>query len=147
MAERESALEGFKSFILRGNVIDLAVAVVIGAAFSAVVTSVVDGLLTPLISAVFGKTDLTKVGTFTLNNASFSVGLVLNALLRFLIVAAVVYFLVVRPLNTLLARFARGEETAAAPDPQLELLAEIRDLLARGGTSTASAVQAEPTRL
>lgn len=130
MAEKTSLIAGFKSFVLRGNVVDLAVAVVIGVAFAAVVKAVLDGLVTPLIAAIFGATSLDGVGRFTINDANFSIGVVLTALLNFLAVAAVIYFLVVTPVNRLLARFASGEEPAAAPDPQLVLLGEIRDLLA-----------------
>ncbi len=130
MAGNPSLIQGFKSFVLRGNVVDLAVAVVIGAAFATVVKSVVDGVITPVVAAVFGESKLDGVGAFTINHANFSLGLILAAIINFLAVAAVVYFLVVVPVNRLLARFAAGEEPAAAPDPQLVLLGEIRDLLA-----------------
>jgi large conductance mechanosensitive channel len=123
-------LKGFRDFIARGNVVDLAVAVVIGAAFTAVITAVVKGIVDPLIAAVFGKPNLNDVGTFTINNADFSIGLVLTALLNFLIVAAVIYFLVVAPMNTMNARLRRNDE----PEPETQsdeamLLTEIRDLL------------------
>lgn len=121
---------GFKEFITRGNVLDLAVAVVIGAAFTKIVTALVDGLINPLIAAIFGKTDLTGVGNFTVNDAKFSIGLVLDAALSFLFVAAAIYFFIVLPLNKLAERRARGQEPE--PDPlttEQELLTEIRDLL------------------
>lgn len=123
-------LKGFKEFIMRGNVVDLAVAVVIGAAFTKIVTALVDGLINPLIAAIFGKTDLTGVGNFTVNDAKFSIGLVLDAALSFLFVAAAIYFFIVLPLNKLAERRARGQEPE--PDPlttEQELLTEIRDLL------------------
>ena len=101
-------LKGFKAFVMRGNVIDLAVAVVLGAAFTAVVNAVVKGLITPVIAAVFGKPDLTQVGNFTINNAQFSLGLILDALFNFLIIAAAVYFIIVLPVNKLLERLARA---------------------------------------
>lgn len=130
MASNEGLIAGFKNFVLRGNVVDLAVAVVIGAAFKGVVDALLAGLVNPLISALFGKPNLDAVGTFTVNGSNFSVGVVLTALINFLAIAAVVYFLVVRPVNRLLTRFAAGDEPAKAPDPQLVLLGEIRDLLA-----------------
>jgi len=123
-------LKGFKEFIMRGNVVDLAVAVVIGAAFGAVVTSIVNGLINPLIAAIFGKTDISGVWNFTINGAHFSIGAILQAGLNFLFVAAAVYFVIVMPLNKLAERRARGEEPE--PDPlttDQELLTEIRDLL------------------
>jgi large conductance mechanosensitive channel len=123
-------LKGFKEFIMRGNVVDLAVAVVIGAAFGAVVKSMVDGLINPLIAAIFGKTDISKVLTFEINNSTFSIGLILQAALNFLFVAAAVYFVIVMPLNKLAERRARGVEPE--PDPlttEQQLLTEIRDSL------------------
>lgn len=128
-------LKGFKEFILRGNVVDLAVAVVIGAAFATVVSALVAGFINPLIAAIFGKPDLSGVMAFDINNAHFSIGLILNALLYFVIVAAVIYFVIVMPLNTLAARRKRGESPEPeAPAEDILLLQEIRDLLrARGG--------------
>ena len=123
-------LKGFKDFVMRGNVIDLAVAVVLGAAFTAVVNAVVKGLITPVIAAVFGKPDLTQVGNFTINNAQFSLGLILDALFNFLIIAAAVYFIIVLPVNKLLERLAQGREAEPeAPSPEVLLLTEIRDSL------------------
>lgn len=106
-------MEGFKKFILRGNVMDLAVAVVIGAAFTAVVNALVAGLINPLIAAIFGKPNLDRVATFDLNGAHFSIGVILTALVNFLIVAAAVYFLVVLPVNTLMKRYAKEPEPDA----------------------------------
>ena len=123
-------LKGFKEFIMRGNVVDLAVAVVIGAAFTKIVDGLVKGLINPIIAAIFGKTDLTGVGNFKINDARFSIGLVLDSALSFLFVAAAVYFFIVMPLNKLAERRARGQEPE--PDPlttDQELLTEIRDLL------------------
>ena len=101
----------FKEFISRGNVVDLAVAVVIGAAFTAIVTAVVEGLITPLIGMIGGK-DFRQM-TFTVNNSVFSYGIVINAVIYFVSVAAVVFFLVVKPLNVLQERRRRGEEPPA----------------------------------
>lgn len=124
-------LSGFKDFIMRGNVVDLAVAVVIGAAFSTVVTALVEGLINPLIAALFGSPDLTGVGVFLLNGAEFSVGLVLDAILKFLMVAAAIYFLIVLPMNKLAERRKAGvEPEPEKPAEDILLLQEIRDLLA-----------------
>jgi large conductance mechanosensitive channel len=118
-------LKGFKQFILRGNVIDLAVAVVIGAAFGAVVTALVKDLLTPLIAALVGKPDFSRL-TFTVNNSQFLYGEFINALISFLLLAAAVYFFVIAPMNAIVARMHRGE---APPDPTMkkcpECLSEI----------------------
>jgi large conductance mechanosensitive channel len=132
-------VKGFKDFLMRGNVVDLAVAVVIGAAFVAVVAAVVGGLINPLIAAVFGKPDLSDVASFTINDAQFSIGVILNALLNFVLVAAAVYFLIVVPMNHLAERRKRGEEPEPeAPSEDVILLTEIRDLLARQGGGTLS---------
>jgi large conductance mechanosensitive channel len=123
-------LKGFKEFIMRGNVVDLAVAVIIGAAFGKIVTSLVDGLINPLIAAIFGKTDISGVWFFKINDAEFHIGWILQAALNFLFVAAAVYFFIVIPLNKLAERRKRGQEPE--PDPlttDQELLTEIRDLL------------------
>ena len=123
-------LTGFKNFVLRGNVVDLAVAVVIGAAFGQVVSGFLNGLINPLIAAVAGKPNLNSVGQFTLNQAKFSIGLLLTPLVSFLVIAAAIYFLVVMPLNKLAERRARGvEPKTEAPSPEVALLTEIRDCL------------------
>ncbi|HEX4486528.1 MAG TPA: large conductance mechanosensitive channel protein MscL [Terriglobales bacterium] len=106
-------LTGFKQFVLRGNVVDLAVGVVIGAAFGSVVTAFTKDLLTPLIGAFAGKPDFSSIG-FTLNGSQFLVGDFLNITISFLLVAGVVYFCVVTPMNHLIARM----KSAPAPaDP------------------------------
>jgi large conductance mechanosensitive channel len=106
-------LKGFKQFILRGNVLDLAVAVVIGAAFGNLVTAFVKDLLTPLIAAIFGEPDFSAI-TFTINGSRFLIGDFINALVAFLVIAAAVYFFVIVPVNAVMARMRRGE---APPDP------------------------------
>lgn len=129
--------KGFKEFIVRGSVIDLAVAVVIGAAFTTVVNSLVEGFINPLIAAIFGEPDLAGVGAFEINGAQFSLGLILNAVINFVLVAVAIYFLVVLPINTLNQRRQRGGgEPAEEPAPSDEalLLAEIRDLLKTGSS-------------
>jgi large conductance mechanosensitive channel len=106
-------MKGFKQFILRGNVLDLAVAVVMGAAFGAVVTALVKDLITPLIAAIVGKPDFSGI-VFTVNNSKFPIGDFINALVSFLLIGTAVYFFVVLPVNKLMARLRRGE---APPDP------------------------------
>lgn len=106
-------LKGFKEFVLRGNVIDLAVAVVIGGAFGAVVAALVKDLLTPLIAAIVGKPDFSAI-QFTVNGSKFLIGDFINALISFLLVAAAIYFFVVAPMNAIIARRNRGQ---APPDP------------------------------
>jgi large conductance mechanosensitive channel len=93
-------LSGFRQFLLRGNVVDLAVAVVIGAAFGAVVTAFVKDLVTPLIAAIGGQPDFSAL-TFTINNSKFLYGEFINAVISFIIIAAVIYFVVVVPMNQL----------------------------------------------
>lgn len=123
-------LKGFKDFLTRGNVVDLAVAVVIGAAFGLVVKGLVDGLIDPLVAAIAGEPNLNQVGTFTLNNAQFSIGVFLTPLINFLIVAAAIYFIVVLPLNHLAERRAKGiEPETKGPSEEVALLTEIRDSL------------------
>jgi large conductance mechanosensitive channel len=106
-------MKGFKQFLLRGNVIDLAVAVVLGGAFGAVVTALVKDLITPIIAAVVGKPDFSAV-TFEVNGSKFLIGDFINALVSFFLIAAAVYFFVVLPVNAIVARARRGE---APPDP------------------------------
>ena len=118
-------IKEFRDFLLRGNVVDLAVAVVIGAAFAALVNSLVADVLTPIIGAIVGKPDFSNLN-FTINGSEFNSGNFLNALIAFLSVAAAVFFFVIKPMNTLnRLRGASSEEEAS----ELELLAEIRDEL------------------
>jgi large conductance mechanosensitive channel len=118
-------LKDFRQFILRGNLVDLAVAVVIGAAFGAVVTAIVADLVTPLIAAIGGEPDFGAL-TFTVNGSKFRYGHLLNALLSFLIVAAVLFFLVIKPVNALLER-SRTEPPVDPPSTRdcPECLSEI----------------------
>jgi large conductance mechanosensitive channel len=125
-------IKEFREFLLRGNVVDLAVAVVIGAAFGAIVTSFVEDLLTPLIAAAGGQHDFSGL-TFTVNESRFRYGEFINAVISFLIIGAAVFFLVIKPVNALMARRKAGEE----PEPEavsedVVLLGEIRDLLKEG---------------
>ena len=104
-------LSGFKQFILRGNVVDMAVGVVVGAAFATVVGAFTKDLLTPLIAALVGKPDFSSIA-FTLNGSVFALGDFLNALIAFLLVAAAVYFFVVTPVNLLIARMRKAPAPA-----------------------------------
>ncbi|GAA1796644.1 MULTISPECIES: large conductance mechanosensitive channel protein MscL [Leucobacter] len=123
-------LKGFREFLLRGNVVDLAVAVVIGAAFNAVVEKVVSSLINPLISVVFKADSLDKALMVELpGGGALAFGALIGAIINFVIVAAVVYFVFVLPMNHMRERTAKNTpEEPAAPSEQ-ELLAEIRDLL------------------
>ena len=124
-------IQGFKDFIARGNAIEMAVGIVLGLAFTEVIDAVVNGLIHPVIAAIGGKPDLSQLWMFEVNEAVFSIGVILGALVNFLIVAAALYFVVVLPLNTLAERRKRGEEPEpAAPAEDVLLLQEIRDLLA-----------------
>src|SRR5450756_79771 len=126
--ERRPMLKGFKDFLMRGTVVDLAVAVVIGAAFAKVVGGLLQGVINPLIASVAGKPNLDSVGMFTLNQAKFSIGLVLTPLVNFVCVAAGIYFMVVMPLNKLAVRRARGVEPKTdAPSEEVALLTDIRN--------------------
>jgi large conductance mechanosensitive channel len=118
-------LKGFKQFILRGNVVDMAVGVVVGAAFASVVGAFTKDLLTPLIAAVVGKPDFSAI-SFAINGSVFALGDFINALVAFLLVAAAVYFFVVTPVNALVSRMRKAPAT---PDPTTkkcpECLSEI----------------------
>ena len=122
-------LKEFRTFILRGNAIDLAVAVVLGAAFGAVVTSLVEDIVTPIISIVFGKPGFADL-TITINDAVIRYGEFLNAVLSLITIGAAVFFLVVKPVNLLMARRKAGEDPPPEAVPEdVVLLGEIRDLL------------------
>jgi large conductance mechanosensitive channel len=122
-------LKEFRDFILRGNVVDLAVAVVIGAAFGAVITGFVASFITPLIALIGGKHDFSALA-FTISGTRFPYGNFLNVLISFLTIAAVVFFLIVKPMNSVMARIKRADEPASdAPAEDVVLLTEIRDLL------------------
>jgi|SRR5690554_3748929 len=138
-------LKGFKEFIMRGNVIDLAVAVVIGAAFTAIVNALVEGLLNPALGALFNAENLKtawilEIPTLSGGTAELMFGAVLAAVIQFLLVAAAVYFALVLPVNRLKER-AEARREAGQPKPEdpiteLDLLTEIRDLLAKTESSS-----------
>ena len=135
-------INGFKDFIMRGNVIDLAVAVVIGTAFTALVTSIVVNIFNPLVAALFKADSLAGSLVVALPDGSkILFGLVIGSLITFLLIAAVVYFLVVLPLNKLKSAQDRRRqagvpaEIVADPTTELDLLTEIRDLLAQNAAA------------
>jgi large conductance mechanosensitive channel len=117
-------MQGFKQFLLRGNVVDMAVGIVIGAAFGTVVTSFVKDLLTPLIAAIVRAPDFSRIA-FTLNGSRFPIGDFINALISFLIIAAAVYFAVVLPINALVARMHREPPADPTTKKCPECISEI----------------------
>ncbi|MGY1687958.1 large conductance mechanosensitive channel protein MscL [Geodermatophilus sp. SYSU D00867] len=123
-------LKGFKDFLLRGNVVELAVAVVIGTAFTAVVTAFTDAFLTPLIALVTGGGGVG--GEFTVDGETFTYGAFVSQVVTFVLTAAVVYFVVVVPMKRITERRRRGVEAGPAEPTEVELLAQIRDLLRNG---------------
>ena len=120
-------LKGFKDFLLRGNIVELAVAVVIGTAFTALVTAFTTSFLEPLIGLIGGGG--VEGGVATVNGQEFTWGFFINAVITFVITAAVLYFLVMVPMKRLIERRKRGDEPGPAEPTQVELLVEIRDLL------------------
>ncbi|GAA2028755.1 large-conductance mechanosensitive channel protein MscL [Yaniella flava] len=123
--------KGFKDFIVQGNVMDLAVAVIIGAAFTQVVTALTDSVLMPLISALVGSPNFDEFAKITLNGNEIAFGVLLTAIVNFLLVAAAVYFAIVMPMNKLIEM--RGKHAEDDPVPEdIALLEEIRDELVKG---------------
>jgi large conductance mechanosensitive channel len=135
--EGADVLGEFRDFIMRGNVVELAVAVILGAAFGAVVTAFAGAFITPLIALIGGQPDFGDL-KFTISGTEFPYGEFLNALIAFLIISAIVFFLVVRPMNKLMARLKRSDEEPAAPSAEVTTLIEIRDLLAAQRGSAGS---------
>ena len=135
-------MKGFRDFISRGNLIDLAVAVVIGTAFTAVVTAIVADLITPLITAIAGKPNFAGL-TFTINHSQFKYGAFFNALLTFLIIAAVVYYLIVAPMAKVTARF--HHEAAVTTRDCPECLSSIPLAATRCMYCTTQVTPAQPT--
>lgn len=129
-------LKEFRDFVLRGNVIELAVAVVIGAAFGALVTAFVSSLITPLIAAIGGEPDFSELA-FTINGSRFTYGVFINAVISFLIIAAVVFFFVVRPLNALMARLRPEPAVDRVVRPCPECLSDIPEAARRCAFCTA----------
>jgi len=129
-------MKGFKDFLLRGNVVELAVAVVIGAAFTALLGAFTSSFLTPLIGLVGGGGD--TGGTAEVNGQVFTWGAFIGAMITFVLTAAVIYFVVVVPLKGVAERRTRGEEAGPAQPSDVELLTEIRDLLRSGASLPAA---------
>jgi large conductance mechanosensitive channel len=123
----EPMIKGFKDFLLRGNVVDLAVAVVIGTAFTALVAAFTTSFLEPLIGLIGGGGE--TGGEVVVNGQHFTWGAFINAVITFVLTAAVVYFVVVLPMKAIMERRKRGEEAGPAEPTQVEILLEIRDLL------------------
>ena len=126
-------LKGFKEFISRGNVVELAVGVIIGAAFKNIVDALVDGIINPLIAAVIGKPDFSDAFILTLNGTDVKFGLLITAIINFLLMALAIYFCIVMPMNALNNRRKKDEEPAEeGASDEVKLLTEIRDALAQG---------------
>ncbi|MGH7913527.1 MAG: large conductance mechanosensitive channel protein MscL [Candidatus Binataceae bacterium] len=134
------AMNGFKQFLLRGNVVDMAVGIVVGAAFGTVVTSFVKDLLTPLIAAIVRQPDFSTIA-FELNGSKFLIGDFVNAIVSFVIIAAAVYFAVVLPINALVARARRQAPVDPTTKKCPECISEI-PIQARKCAFCASALQA-----
>jgi large conductance mechanosensitive channel len=126
-------LDGFRKFIMRGNVIDLAVAVVIGAAFGAVVTSLVEDLINPILAAIVGKPDFSDL-TISVRDATITYGNFITAVINFLLIAAAIYFLVVVPMNKMQARLDEGKGTA---DPETKQCPECLSTIPVAATRCA----------
>ena len=127
-------LKGFKDFISRGNVVELAVGVIIGAAFKNIVDALVDGIINPLIAAVIGKPDFSDAFILTLNGTDVKFGLLITAVINFLLMGLAIYFCIVVPMNALNARRKKAEDEAPSAEvsDEVKLLTEIRDALAKG---------------
>ena len=136
--------QGFKQFMLRGNVLDLAVAVVMGAAFGSVVSALVKDLITPFIAAIVGTPDFSIIA-FTINGSKFAIGEFINAVVSFLLIGVAVYFFIVLPVNKLMARLRRGEAT---PDPTTKKCPECLSDVPIAATRCAFCTQpiTEPAR-
>ena len=126
-------LKGFKDFISRGNVVELAVGVIIGAAFKNIVDALVDGIINPLIAAVIGKPDFSDAFILTLNGTDVKFGLLITAVINFIVMAFAIYFCIVVPMNALNARRKKAKDDAPKEiSDEVKLLTEIRDALAKG---------------
>lgn len=137
-------LKDFKKFIMRGNVVDLAVAVVIGAAFAAVVNGLVKDIITPLIAAVGGQPDFSRL-SFTINNSQFRYGDFLNAVVSFLLLSAVIFFFVITPLNKLMAHLKPSEEVDSPAERECpECLSAIPAAASRCKFCTAKSKPSAP---
>lgn len=126
-------LKGFEEFITRGNVIELAVGVIIGTAFKDIVDSLVNSVINPLIGMIFGKPDFSNMLIFAFNGSELKFGVLLTAVINFLLIAFALYFLLVLPMNALAKRSKKAEDdTPKEVSEEVQLLTEIRDALAKG---------------
>ena len=126
-------LKGFKEFIARGNVVEMAVGIIIGGAFKNIVDALVDGIINPLIAAVIGKPDFSDAFILTLNGTDVKFGLLITAVINFILMAFAIYFCIVMPMNALNNRRKKAEELAEEEaSDEVKLLTEIRDALAQG---------------
>ena len=134
-------MQGFKEFILRGNVIELATAVIIGAAFTAIVTSLVDGIFAPFIAWAFDTSDIATATWSPVENLVFKTGAVIAAIINFLLIAAVVYFALIMPMSKFKERQAakRGTTEEAAAETDVDVLQDIRELLRQQGQAAPPA--------
>ena len=132
-------IKGFKDFISRGNVVDLAVGVIIGAAFKNIVDALVDGIINPLIAAVIGKPDFSDAFILTLNGTNVKFGILITAIINFLLMAFAIYLCIVVPMNKLAALRTAKEKAEADAAPkvsdEVQLLTEIRDALKSSGST------------
>lgn len=143
--ERNPPVKGFREFIMRGNVVELAVAVIIGAAFTAIVNSLVEGIFNPIIAAIFNADEINKA-VLQVGPVALGVGAVIGAIINFLLVAAVVYFAIVMPMNKFneamyIRKHGHKQEEEEATATETDLLTEIRDLLAARDASAAKPQQ------
>lgn len=129
--EKKGLVAGFKEFVMRGNAMEMAVGIVIGGAFTAVVTAIVEGIINPIIAGLVGKPNFDTVLAFPLGDATVTPGLLITALVNFLLIALAVYFIIVLPMNKLRERTAKEEEIEETGPTSEDLLTEIRDLLAK----------------
>jgi len=125
----QGLLKEFRDFLFRGDVIALAVAVIMAGAFAPVITSLVEGVFTPFLAAIFGKPNFDSVG-FDVGDSRVSIGLVITAIINFVLIATGVFFFIIKPLNIVKERQKKGEEPPAEPAEDVKLLTEIRDILA-----------------
>jgi len=148
-SEGEVVLKGFKDFISRGNVVELAVAVVIGTAFTAIVTAFTNGVVKPFINALGGTQVAQGLGFHVLagkDSTFVDLGAAINAVINFLLIAAIVYFVFVLPMTKLRERRRRGDEPGPAEPTDVELLKEIRDLLEQQQAGTGERETTKPYR-
>jgi large conductance mechanosensitive channel len=124
----QGLIKEFRDFLMRGNIIELAIAFIMGLAFVPVVTSLVDGVFLPFIAAIFDEPNFDNVG-FDVNDSRVRIGLFLSAAVNFVLVAAAVFFFIVKPVQLIKDRMKKGEEAPPEPTEEVALLTEIRDLL------------------